>query len=201
MTASGMAFREIEHKFLVDATFDREAFCARVEALQPKDRSSVAVRDTYYVLEGRWGYVYRHRLDAELQQLTVKSLEDDPENRLEVNLDLTLGHGDQSHRVNAFLSSIGVSWSGTVHKQVDAFYFDGCEIVFYTASFDGRSFRCVEFEAVDAENLASALEILDYFEQRLGFQSKPRCPDSLFELLVAPSLPAEVRRHFSSRKE
>lgn len=192
-----MAFREIEHKFLVGEDFDSQAFCARVAALQPTDRSSVEVRDTYFVLDGRPGFVYRHRLDAELQQLTVKSLQDDPENRLEVNLDLGLAQGDQSHRVNAFLSSIGVTWKGTIHKQVEAFYFDACEIVFYIASFDGRTVRCVEFEAVDAPDIASALEVLSYFEQRLGFHAKPRCPDSLFELLVAPSLPADVRQHFS----
>lgn len=192
-----MAFREVEHKFVVGDDFDRAGFFANIEALSPTARSSVEVQDTYYVLSGRPGFVYRHRLDEEIQQLTVKSLQDDPENRLEVNLDLGLKHGDQSQRVSAFLSSLGISWQGVIHKQVEAFYFDDCEVVFYKASFDGRSIQCVEFEAVEPHDFERALEVLKTFELRLGFHHTPRCQESLFELLVSPSLPTELRRYFS----
>ena len=92
----GTSFLEIEHKYVVEAGFDRKAFLERLRSLSPLRMSEVEVEDTYYVLNAANGFVYRHRYDKELEQLTVKSVEKNPEVRLEVNLSLKHGSTSQA---------------------------------------------------------------------------------------------------------
>ena len=84
------AFLEIEHKFVVDAGFDREALFAACRALDPEREKALTVTDTYYVPPGQANRIYRHRIDKEIQQLTLKSRGGDNEVRTEINLDLVL---------------------------------------------------------------------------------------------------------------
>ncbi len=44
-----MRFTEIEHKFVVDDTFDLAGFERALEALRPSRRASVQVRDRYFL--------------------------------------------------------------------------------------------------------------------------------------------------------
>lgn len=182
-----MDFREIEHKFIVDADFDKASFVRKIRSLSPDSETEVDVRDRYFVTKACPQHIFRHRIDKELHQLTVKSLEKNTENRLEVNLDLV--HGDQSKKVEAFLSPLAIIWRGTIEKKVTAFYFAQCEVVFYKASFDGQSVYCVEFEAVDCKDIAEALLVLERYERSLGFDSNTRVNASLFDLLIKPHVP------------
>src|SRR3954452_10875940 len=118
MTLEDLRFAEIEHKFIVDDASDVERFRHLVGALGPTRTMSVRVRDRYYLTAaGRARrFVIRHRFDAELQHLTVKTLEADTEVRVEVNLDLGHQAGDQEAQVDAFLGQLGVEWTGTLHK-------------------------------------------------------------------------------------
>lgn len=180
---SGTTFQEIEHKFVLDAAFDAAAFDAACLAMQPLVEKALAVRDTYYVLQNRADVVLRHRLDAEIQQLTLKTREADPEVRVEVNLalDNTI---DQTAAIHTLLSHLGVEATYHIHKDIRVFEFPDCEVVRYRATHGERVVHCVEFEAVGADSIADALAILARYELALGFDASQRASANLLDLLV-----------------
>jgi hypothetical protein len=176
-------FREIEHKFLVGEDFHLEAFRKALERLGPESVLTEHVRDRYFVLRSEPGFIYRHRYDGTLQQLTVKSIGGDAEDRLEVNLDLGHQKGDQEAAVRRFLGARGIEWEGTLHKDIEVYYFPDCEIVHYRARTDDREVHVVEFEARGITDLQEARAILERYEQHTGFKGTPRESRSLAELL------------------
>jgi hypothetical protein len=180
-----MRFKEIEHKFVVDDHFDLPEFRRRLDACQPLRQTSLRVRDRYFLTaDGRARrYVIRHRFDTELHQLTIKTLADDPQVRDEVSIDIGHHAGSQQAQVDAFVAHLGTVWSGAIDKELTVWYFPDCEIVHYTASSDGRVVTCVEFEATLKVSIPEALEILDRYEGRTGFDKVPRCRQSLPEIL------------------
>ncbi|MGB1076552.1 MAG: CYTH domain-containing protein [Flavobacteriales bacterium] len=180
---SGTQFQEIEHKFIVSDAFNADVFDAACRDLKPKHDKSLRVRDTYYVLENRSDVVLRHRLDAEIQQLTLKTREVDSEVRVEVNLALDNGI-DQTDAVQNLLKHMGVAATYDIEKDIQVFEFDDCEIVRYRASHAGREVFCVEFEAVGCANVEVALSVLHGYETQLGFDSDARTPVNLLDLLV-----------------
>ena len=185
MSTDALQFKEIEHKFIVDEHFDLPRFRQTVEALGPTRTSTIAVEDRYFLTEGglAWRFLMRHRYDAELHHLTIKSLESDTEVRVEVNLDLGHQAGQQASQVDAFMNLLGVVWSGTLHKDLEVWYFPDCEIVYYQASTPSRSVRCVEFEARRQNSLAEALATVERFERATGFSSASRSRLSLPQIL------------------
>jgi adenylate cyclase class IV len=185
MSTADLQFTEIEHKFVVDEHFSVPRFREALAALNPVRTSSVRVRDRYFLTEGGRDrhYVIRHRFDEELHHLTVKSLGADTEVRVEVNLDLGHHAGDQAAQVDAFLDQLGVAWRGTLHKDVDVWHFPDCEIVYYEASSDCQSVRCVEFEALQKASLADARVTLEAYERATGFDGAVRSSRSLLEIL------------------
>ena len=194
-------FREIEHKYLVDARFDLSAFEAVARRLNPRKSSRLTVTDTYHVVEAMPGHVVRHRIDHELQQLTLKSTGVDNECRTEVNLDLGLHRGNQSAAVDAFLQPMRPLWSGSIEKKIFVFYFDQCEVVHYVArSGAGKTVYSVEFEALAKETTEQALAVIAEYEKAFGFDPAQRCHSSLFELLFAEVLPDGVRKFMKSRR-
>ena len=186
------AFKEIEHKFVVGDDFDLDAFRRRVQALGPNKTTVLAVRDVYYLSEHHPAHIYRHRYDAELQHLSVKSLEADSEVRTEINLDLGQHLGNQQLTVEAFLETLDVAWRGMVEKNIEVFYFPDCEIVYYQASAGSGSVCCVEFEAIGATSLDDAFAVLDAYEKRTSFADRQRTTKPLVELLF-PHLAARLR--------
>ena len=180
-----MRFTEIEHKFVVDDGFDLAAFGRALDALGPIGRTTVQVRDRYFLTDdGREKrYVIRHRFDVELHQLTIKSLAADPEVRDEITLDLSRQEDFQVAQVDAFMGRMGVAWSGELKKDLDVWYFPDCEVVHYVASGGERTVRCVEFEATDKPSLPAALATLDRYERATGFAGAPRSLRSLVDLL------------------
>ena len=125
MPVEHLRFKEIEHKYVVGEEFDLDRFRQSVSALQPARSGTVRVRDRYYLTErGRSRrFLFRHRFDTELHHLTIKALEQDPEVRVEVNLDLGHHVGSQERQVEAFVSQLGVVWAGTLHKALEVWYF------------------------------------------------------------------------------
>ena len=184
MTAD-LRFKEIEHKFVVDEAFDLERLRAALAALGPLRRSSIRVRDCYYLTaSGRdRRFILRHRYDDELHQLTVKAIGDDTEVRLEVNLDLGHRLGDQHEQVEAFVAQFGIEWSGALQKDLDVWDFPDCEVVHYRASTGTRSVRCVEFEATHKASVADALATVHAYERATGFDSARRSRESLLQIL------------------
>ena len=185
MAAGGYRFKEIEHKFVVSDDFDVQSFRDALEALGPTRTNAVRVRDRYYLTAGgiERKFIIRHRFDSDLHHLTLKSVGRDTEVRDEVNLDLGQHAGDQKERVDAFVAWLDVRWTGTVVKEIEVWYFPDCEVVHYVASTDGRSIRCVEFEATRKDSLEGALAIVERFERATGFQSQARAELSLPQLL------------------
>jgi hypothetical protein len=185
-----MRFTEIEHKFVVDHRFDLAAFGRALDALGPSRRTSLQVRDRYFLTrDGRAEhYILRHRFDAELHELTVKSLAPDPEVRDEITLDLSRRDGDQAAEVDAFVARLGVTWSGVLQKDLDVWYFPDCEVVHYVASSLARTVRCVEFEATRNASLAEALAIIGRYERATGLEGATRSVRSIVELLF-PEVP------------
>ena len=182
-----LKFLEVEHKFVVSSTFDRSIFFRRVRALKPKREAKVSVKDRYYLLRERRDLVFRHRLDREIQQLTVKSLQGPIEARLEINLHLGHEHGNQHDAIKALLSAIGPMWSGVIAKQVYVFEFRDCEVVYYSARCGQHVIYCVEFEATKKTSRKAAVEILNRYEKKLGFDPRGRSTKSLFEMLLLPA--------------
>jgi len=180
-----LRFKEIEHKYIVDEHFDLPRFRQTVEALCPIRTSTIGVEDRYFLTEGGRArrFLMRHRYDAELHHLTIKSLEADTEVRVEVNLDLGHQAGQQTSQVDAFMNLLGVVWSGSLRKELEVWYFPDCEVVYYQASTPSRSVRCVEFEAKRKDSLEEALATVERFERATGFSGASRSRLSLPQIL------------------
>ena len=185
VSTDALQFKEIEHKYIVDEHFDLLRFRQAVEALGPIRTGTIGVEDRYFLTEGGRArrFLMRHRYDAELHHLTIKSLEADTEVRVEVNLDLGHQAGQQASQVDAFMNLLGVVWSGTLHKELEVWYFPDCEVVYYQASTASRSVRCVEFEARRKDSLEEALATVERFERATGFSGAARSRLSLPQIL------------------
>lgn len=176
---------EIEHKFLVAEDFDAARIAAVMAALGAAHDKRLTVRDTYFWRHDRPDAVFRHRIDAELHQLSVKSGSRDAEVRAEVNLDLA--GPDAVRHVEAFLAT---GWGPCqrlgVTKSIRVWEPPGFEVVHYVArGDDGRVVRCVEFECTGDAPPEKAIDDLRGLESRCGFQPATRCPTSLFQLMTA----------------
>lgn len=190
-----LRFKEIEHKFVVADDFDLPRFRDALTALAPTRTRAIGVRDRYFLTEsGRERrFVIRHRYDATLHHLTVKAIETDTEVRAEINLDLGQHAGDQAAQVDAFVDRLGVVWRGTLHKDLEVWYFPDCEVVHYqaTAVNGGADLqvgspctvRCVEFEATRKSSLEDALAIVQKYERATGFDQALRSRLSLPQIL------------------
>ncbi len=197
MSTDELRFKEIEHKYIVDKQFDLPRFRHAVTALGPTRTSTVSVLDRYFLTEGGRARkcLVRHRYDAELHHLTIKTLSADPEVRVEVNLDLGHHAGPQSPQVDAFMEQLGVIWRGSLKKELEVWYFPECEVVYYHASTPSRSVRCVEFEAKGQGSVAEALAVVGRFERVTGFADTARAKRSLPQILFPDLDELLVRRH------
>jgi adenylate cyclase class IV len=193
-----LQFLEIEHKFVIAADVDVTPLLDELRRRQPEKFIRTKVADSYFLVENPPQAVYRHRIDSYLQQLTVKSFGRDTEVRLEVNLDLDPAKGNQIETVRAFLTPLGVLWQGTLHKEVQAFYFADAEVVYYKAQYGDRTIRCVEVEARHASTIEEAQKILTDWEDSLGLDPTERSHASLLELLVLPTLPEALQEKMRS---
>lgn len=175
---------EIEHKYLVAEDFDVSRLADQLQELGATPPHRVEVTDTYFYRRDRAEEVFRHRIDAELHQLTVKSRPVDAEVRLEVNLNLA--GPDARKTVAAFLA---VGWGPCeellLHKSVTVWELPGFEIVHYVATrADGHTVRCVEFEATGPEPPAEATAALQALGRSCGFNPALRTTASLFTLML-----------------
>jgi hypothetical protein len=176
---------EVEHKYLLEPEFDFAAWSALMASLAPVRHNHILVTDRYYLLEGGLPgrFVLRHRSDAELHQLTLKSFGQGVEVRDEISLDLAGGPGSQDEVLGAFMARMGLVWTGALVKELDVWYFPDCEIVHYQATAGQVNVRCIEFEATDVSSIAAALETIASYERLTGFAGRRRTDQSLLELL------------------
>ena len=183
MNATPTAFLEIEHKFVVKRDFNRDALFTGCRALAPEREKALTVTDTYYVPPGQADCIYRHRIDKEIQQLTLKSRGGDNEVRTEINLDLGASRS-QSDAVEAWMGVIGALPGHGIVKEIRVFDFPDCEVVYYDAIHKTKQICCVEFEAKYADSEEEGLAILQRYEEQLGFDATQREKVNLFDLLV-----------------
>lgn len=179
-------FKEYEVKYLLDDSFDTKQFFDTLLSLGSPVEKHLEVTDTYYKFESRPGYIYRHRHDIEIQQLTVKSYGGDTRDRVEVNLSLN-NNSSQKEAIETFLSSFGKPEAFGIRKTVDIYDFPDCEIVHYVAEANGRRVRCVEFEAVGVGTWEEAAKIIQSYAKATGFDSRERCEIALYDLLNSKS--------------
>lgn len=188
MTQAGH-YLEIEHKFVVDPSFDRSAWMNAVRALSPVAEYTAQVTERYFLTKLTPNVIYRHRYDTNNQDLTYKSYrQGDIEVRQEVRIILDRSTGSQVDQVTAFLQPLSIAWQSNLRKDLWAFSFSDCEIVYYEAHSDHKTVRCVELEAISSEHLDAALATLASYEARLGFDVTQRSRSSLFDLLFADQL-------------
>ncbi len=183
MKETATAFLEIEHKFVVGDSFDRNALFEACRGLGPEREKALTVTDTYYVPVGAADLIYRHRIDKEIQQLTLKSRGGDNEVRTEINLDLG-AERSQAAAVEAWMSAVNALPGYGIVKEIRVFDFPDCEVVYYEATHKSKTVCCVEFEAKYAESEAEGLTTLQRYEDRLGFHAEEREKVNLFDLLV-----------------
>lgn len=180
-----LRFKEIEHKFIVEDDFDLPRFRDALATIGPARTRAIRVHDRYFLTEsGRdRRFVIRHRYDTELHHLTVKTIETDTEVRSEINLDLGQHAGDQAAQVDAFVEPFGVVWRGRLLKDLEVWYFQDCEVVYYVASTESHRVCCVEFEATRKSSIGDALAIVHRYERATGFESRVRSRLSLPQIL------------------
>jgi predicted adenylyl cyclase CyaB len=174
---------EVEHKYIISEQMDVTLMQTRLKELCPARHFSTAVRDIYFLCSETGTKILRHRYDSKLQQLTLKSLNDDPEVRTEINLHLATEQ-DQQRSVEALVSQLRYKQVGTIQKQVEVFEFDDCEVVIYTASHGAKKVRCVEVEAKNFATIAQAKATLSEYAQRIELGAQKRSTKTLFELLL-----------------
>jgi adenylate cyclase class IV len=180
---------EIEHKFVVDASFDRQALMQKVRSLSPNEESHAQVQERYFLTHLTPQVIYRHRYDEKNQDLTYKSYgQSDIEVRREVRIALDLSVGSQVEQVAAFLQPLSIRWQSSLRKELWVFSFADCEIVYYEAKSEHKTVCCVELEAIHPANVDAALATLSSYEKQLGFDASARSRSSLFDLLFADSL-------------
>jgi hypothetical protein len=183
VTMGTLRFKEIEHKFIVDATFDLAAFRAVLQMMGPTRHEVLRVRDRYFITPAgqERGFILRHRHDRELHELTLKTVVGDAEVRDEINV--ALRPDDQDAVVDAFVRAQGIVWSGTLWKDLEVWHFADCEVVHYVATADGVEIHCVEFEATAKASLEGALAVMARYEASTGFTHATRTPASLVDLM------------------
>lgn len=178
----GSNFKEFEHKYLLDEDFDPAPVFERLRALGTGEEKQLSVTDVYYQSNVLPGFIFRHRKDEEIQQLTVKSYGGDTRERTEVNLHLKNDFA-QFDGVEAFLSTIGTFQKFNIRKEIIVIDFPDCECVYYKASSNNKIVFCMEFEAIGTDNLDGAMAIIERYEAIAGFESSQRCHISLFDIL------------------
>ncbi len=144
-----MRFTEIEHKFVVDDGFDLAAFGRALDALGPSRRTSLQVRDRYFLTrDGRAGATSSATAST-WSCTSSRSSRWCPIRKCATRSSSTSAAGTaiRPTQVDAFVARMGVTWSGVVQKDLDVWYFPDCEVVHYVASSGSRTVRCVEFEA------------------------------------------------------
>ncbi|HAC16803.1 MAG TPA: hypothetical protein DCE78_12795 [Bacteroidetes bacterium] len=175
-------FKEFEHKYLVDETVDILSIFEKLRAIGSGKEKSLEVIDSYYFSSSNPGFVYRHRKDREIQQLTVKSYGGDTRDRTEINLHLK-NDDSQADAVNAFMKTLGDYQHFDIRKNIQVIDFPDCECVYYQASSGDKTVHCFEFEALGSKSLEDALVTINRYESVAGFHPSNRCEISLFELL------------------
>lgn len=181
-------FQEVEYKYLVDETFDMGTLDRTLKSLKPTEIYQVQVTDTYFYFSDRPNFVYRHRSDDRSQDFCVKSLEKDPVVRTEINMNMTIDRGTQLPSVVALLQTFGSFQQGSLDKDVSVYIFEDCEVVYYEASTDKKRLCCIELEAVGAESLQDAFNVLNTYVGKLNLSGLSREQQSLFEMLIKPQL-------------
>ncbi len=187
-------FVEFEHKFLVSVD-EKNSIISNLQSMAPSKAYHVDVEDHYFLVAKVPGFIYRFRRDHQYNQLTVKSLVRDSEQRTEVNLDLDRRLGLSAAR--AFLSVLEIEFEAKIAKSVEVFYFPEVEIVYYEASSEDAKIACVEFE-VRQEFKSTPRDVLESYQKKLGFNQRTRCQESLFHLLIFSKLPSALQNHMYS---
>lgn len=185
-------YYEVEHKYTFSSEQELASYINRCHGMAHIRHNELVVVDNYFLTNNSPDVVYRFRKDRELCQLTVKELKSDAENRYEVNLNLDKSCSDLED-ARAFLAPLGVSFEGAITKALSVFYFEDAEIAIYQAQSRSGVAYCLEIEAIGWDCIDTALSVLDKYEQALELGTKERTHSSLFQMLIFPQIPENIR--------
>jgi adenylate cyclase class IV len=188
---------EIEHKFLMPDPSASDKIFAKLEREHGVKRRSFSVCDTYFVVESLPNQIFRHRLDHEIEQLTVKTAGHGNEVRSEINLRLEKSKESQEQLVQSFMESFGSHWKGKITKQLSVLETPDFEVVYYLANHGDEKVACFEIEYVGEASVEMALKSIESLEASLGLNPNNREKRSLFELLLAKHAPTYAKRMFA----
>lgn len=180
---------EIEYKYEADH-IDWTQFVDFVKSLNPARELKVAGPDHYYVNDD---YVIRHRYNAKLNELTVKTRKHKRITTVRGEINLTLPNKLNPKLVNLFLNAIGFKKEFEVNKSCHIFWFDGpheskVSVVIYDVSLDGslNKDRYIEIEVEDAETIKDAKDELKRWGKILKdgvmLMDSKRINESLYEI-------------------
>jgi predicted adenylyl cyclase CyaB len=185
-------FLEIEYKYSAD-DIDRLVFKDLIKSLNPKRFIYVESKDIYYAKSKDEFLRYRMPSDNKLsgeenrQELTFKKKSVDQNNwtRLEVNLRIDLNDSDLVHM---FCEGLGYKKNVELIKFCDIFYFDDCDIVYYSVkNEEGKYSYFLEIESLENCGVTKekSLEVLQKYEKLLaplGITPQKRKKLSLWEM-------------------
>ena len=174
-------FIEIERKWRITP----EQFIRFSEELQfmPRLVHYVYVEGVDAFFQGREGYIYRYRHDAKRAELTVKSVSEDTEKRVEINLAM---EPNDVLAVVKFMSTLGLTFTGNISKDCFVFKFPTAEISLYKASTAAKDDYFLEIEAYNKDE-QEALNTISDFEVAIGLATEDRLKENLFDLMIGVS--------------
>ena len=182
-----MKFKEIELKYRSDAV-DLRTFKDFCLARLPVSETNASGYDHFYAKKGDKSTFARHRVGADINQLTFKrKTSDNNFIRTEHNLDLNAVKEDQ---MAAFLGEFGYQFNVSIFKTCFIFHFDRYIFVYYVV-YDTRMKELGRFiEAEMAEEYPwksedeawNALLALEKDFKTIGLNKVNRVKKSLFEM-------------------
>lgn len=180
---------EIEVKFNANG-IDRLVFKDLVKSLNPKDFLYVESTDTYYLKTDNDFLRYRASAEnskSKRAELTFKRKHNENNNiiRTEVNLRVD---NNTPQTVQSFAEGLGYVKNFSIWKACDVFYFEDCNIVYYSVKDESNKYNhFIEIEVLEGlpETKEQGLEILRKYEkllEPLNLTYKNRLNKSLFEM-------------------
>jgi len=184
-------FTEIEFKYKAD-DISLEAFKAFCVARKPSLQIQASGYDHFYQSAKDEAFS-RHRVGADMNQLTFKRKTSDANNIVRTEHNIDLHPSVSKEQVAAFLSEFGYEFTATLYKSCFVFQYDWYILVYYIV-FDAEMKelgRFIEIEASETfpwRSEAEARASIDDMERLckpLGIQPQRRVKRSLFEMFAS----------------
>lgn len=185
-----MHFKEIELKYRADNVLlsDFQAYCE--SSKKPYSFLHASGYDYFYDDAVEPGEFCRHRVGADMNQLTFKRKTTNKNNYIRTEHNINLAKDTTVDQVSALCSEFGFSFNTSIFKTCFVYKFQSHTAVYYVCyDIEMKELgRFIEIELDenrnwgDEENAMKALQVLEQDMSRLGLKPQSRVKKSLFEL-------------------